>query len=244
METTHAADLSAATSRFSVVLFEPDNSIRDHMQLTLTMQGFDVYACGDTADLFNWMDGHRAYLALLGESTPPALLLDIVLPRLAVDYDAGIVVQVPDTGSDLRLAALRAGADICLDRRYDGPELAALLRAMGRRAAHARRRGRPLSSDEPWSLLYQGWVLAAPGGARINLTGIERTCLECLLTHPQRELSRETLRELLPSSNLRSVNVAISRLRKKVQDAGVRLPLHTVHGVGYVFVGQLESRGA
>ncbi|CUI28378.1 Transcriptional regulatory protein%2C C terminal [Achromobacter sp. 2789STDY5608621] len=43
------------------------------------------------------------------------------------------------------------------------------------------------------------------------------------------------------STNLRALNVAICRLRRKVRQAGGRLPLHTVHGVGYVFLGNLQE---
>ncbi|HCW17814.1 MAG TPA: transcriptional regulator, partial [Achromobacter sp.] len=42
--------------------------------------------------------------------------------------------------------------------------------------------------DGWWSLLYHGWTLMAPGGARIDLTGMERACFLCLLGNPDREL--------------------------------------------------------
>ena len=40
---------------------------------------------------------------------------------------------------------------------------------------------------------------------------------------------------------MRTLNVAICRLRHKVLQTGTRLPLHTVHGVGYVFLGNLRE---
>lgn len=68
------------------------------------------------------------------------------------------------------------------------------------------------------------------------------------MRNPRKELLREelaVLREelMLPrqSTNLRALNVAICRLRRKVRQAGGRLPLHTVHGVGYVFLGNLQE---
>ncbi|OZI63267.1 transcriptional regulator [Bordetella genomosp. 11] len=101
---------------------------------------------------------------------------------------------------------------------------------------------RHLPSREPWRILYQGWVLITPAGKRIHLTGTERACFICLLDNPKRELSRAAMSEFMTATNLRSVNVAISRLRKKVHDSGERLPLHTVHGMGYVFVGDLATQ--
>ncbi|MBV7486918.1 winged helix-turn-helix domain-containing protein [Bordetella sp. BOR01] len=94
-------------------------------------------------------------------------------------------------------------------------------------------------NDGWWGLMYQGWVLVMPNGKHLNLTTIERACFLCLLASPQRELAREALAQALPQSNLRTINVSISRLRKKVRDMGITLPLHTVHGMGYVFLGHL-----
>ncbi|CAB3733863.1 helix-turn-helix domain-containing protein [Achromobacter kerstersii] len=95
--------------------------------------------------------------------------------------------------------------------------------------------------DGWWSLMYQGWTLLAPSGARIDLTEIERACFVCLLQSPHRELRREALMAVRQSTNMRTLNVAICRLRSKVLQTGARLPLHTVHGVGYVFLGNLRA---
>ncbi len=96
------------------------------------------------------------------------------------------------------------------------------------------------SAAETWQLLYRGWVLSTPHGVRISLTTLERVCFLAIADHPGRELSRDILMKALPGSSLRTLNVAISRLRKKVSDAGMDLPLHTVHGMGYVFLGHLH----
>ncbi|OZI24034.1 transcriptional regulator [Bordetella genomosp. 9] len=112
--------------------------------------------------------------------------------------------------------------------------------AAGNASAAGAARGLP--AREPWRVLYQGWVLVTPAGKRIHLTGTERACFICLLDNPKRELSRSAMSAFMTATNLRSVNVAISRLRKKVQESGERLPLHTVHGMGYVFVGELATQ--
>ncbi len=107
-------------------------------------------------------------------------------------------------------------------------------------SVHAPHSGR----DGWWGLLYQGWMLATPEGRRLSLTATERACFLCLLASPQRELTREALAQMLPQTSLRTINVSISRLRKKVRAMGATLPLHTVHGMGYVFLGHLAMEGA
>ncbi len=96
-------------------------------------------------------------------------------------------------------------------------------------------------ADGWWSLLYWGWTLQLPNGARLDLTEVERACFACLVRNPQRELVRDEVKHLRGGMNMRSLNVAICRLRTKVRQAGARLPLHTVHGVGYAFLGNLRE---
>ncbi|MDH0092181.1 winged helix-turn-helix domain-containing protein [Achromobacter mucicolens] len=95
--------------------------------------------------------------------------------------------------------------------------------------------------DGWWSLLYWGWTLQLPNGARVDLTELERACFACLVRNPQRELIRDEVKHLRGGLNMRSLNVAICRLRTKVRQAGARLPLRTVHGVGYAFLGNLRE---
>ncbi|MGE8591369.1 MAG: helix-turn-helix domain-containing protein [Alcaligenes sp.] len=103
----------------------------------------------------------------------------------------------------------------------------------------------PSPAHEPvdgwWSLLYWGWTLQLPNGVRLDLTEVERACFACLVKSPRRELARSEVKFLRGGMNMRSLNVAICRLRNKVRLAGARLPLHTVHGVGYAFLGNLRE---
>lgn len=76
------------------------------------------------------------------------------------------------------------------------------------------------------------------GGRSISLTQQEFSTLLYLARHQGMPVSRETLFEnvwggkKLHQANL--VNVAIRRLRRKMDDAFEKKFLHTVHGVGYV----------
>lgn len=108
-------------------------------------------------------------------------------------------------------------------------------------AAPARAADTPYSMDGWWTLVYQGWTLLTPHGVRIGLTALERTCLLCLLGHPARELRRDDFMAVRRQTTMRTLNVAICRLRGKVLLTGARLPLHTVHGMGYVFLGKLRE---
>ncbi len=113
--------------------------------------------------------------------------------------------------------------------------------ARKRAAAEPARAAPAFASDGWWSLAYRGWTLLTPDGARLDLTEVERACFQCLLRNPRRELLRDELMAARQGTNLRTLNVAICRLRRKVRHLDARLPLHTVHGAGYVFLGNLRE---
>lgn len=94
-----------------------------------------------------------------------------------------------------------------------------------------------------WILAHEDWILVNPLGAHIGLTGVERRCLTQLADNERREFSRH-LSDDIGRCNFKSMSVVVSRMRKKVHRSGVPLPLHTVHGMGYVFIGKLIRKPA
>jgi hypothetical protein len=88
---------------------------------------------------------------------------------------------------------------------------------------------------------FDGWTLSlarrelhAPGGVMVDLTGAEFDLLATFVAQPQRVLGRERLIELsrtrLGDSSDRSIDVLVSRLRRKLTAAGGEAPITTVRG--------------
>ncbi len=83
----------------------------------------------------------------------------------------------------------------------------------------------------------------SPSGASIELTGAEFDLLASFLGSPQRVLGRDRLIELsrvrLGDSSDRSIDVLVSRLRRKLSSAGQAAPIATVRGVGYMLTADV-----
>ncbi len=101
------------------------------------------------------------------------------------------------------------------------------------------------ANREKGLLQFDGWTINLPRrellsatGAVIDLTGAEFDLLVALADHAQRVIARERLIELsrtrLGDSSDRSVDVLISRLRRKLGHDGKAAPIITVRGVGYM----------
>ena len=88
--------------------------------------------------------------------------------------------------------------------------------------------------------------LHTPDGAPVDLTTGEFVLLLALLERPGRVLSRDQLLDLTRGREAgpfdRSVDIQVSRLRRKIEDDPKRPALiKTVRGGGYVFAGTVRE---
>lgn len=75
----------------------------------------------------------------------------------------------------------------------------------------------------------------------IGLTGAEQYLLEILVNNINKEVSREfVIQKLKIDSNLRSIDVLVNRLRKKITSSGNTSFLKTIRGKGYMLISEYE----
>jgi len=185
-------------------------------------------------------------LSLARTETFGAIVLDVGLPVLdgfsilAALRQSGSTIPVlcltaRDTVSD-RVKGLELGADDYLVKPFSFSELLARLRTILRRGVQPAPdrviRVADLELDLPR-------VRASRGGQRLELTAKEFNLLALLVRRQGEVLSRTVIAEEVWDVNFDSdtnvVEVAIRRLRKKMDDPFPRKLVHTVRGVGYVF---------
>jgi DNA-binding response OmpR family regulator len=163
--------------------------------------------------------------------------LDLCRWLVRGETDDGMVVQVPHrililTARDAvsaRVAGLDVGADDYLVKPFKLTELAARVRALGRRSDN--RQG-PLVVGDIRVDVAAGTVVRA--GQPVVLTGREFSVLRYLTSHRGEIVTAEDLLEHCWDANANpftgSVRVIISRVRRKLGDPD---PITTINGVGY-----------
>ena len=140
-----------------------------------------------------------------------------------------------------RVRGLEQGADDYLLKPFAFSELLARVTALGRRGTAVNAQPTTVLSlaDLQVDLLSRR---ASRGDARLDLTAKEFNLLTLLLRRRGQILSRTTLAEQVWDMNFDSdtniVEVAVRRLRVKLDDPFDHKLLHTVRGMGYV----LEER--
>jgi two-component system OmpR family response regulator len=186
------------------------------------------------------------------------VVLDVMMPgedglsicrRLRARGDVP-VLMVTAKGEDIdRIVGLEVGADDYLPKPFHPRELVARARAILRRTRLAHR-----AAEAPTREVYgfAGWTLDAASraltdaaGRPVVLTGAEFDLLLVLLTHPQRVLNRDQLLDWTRGRSAqpydRTIDVQLSRLRRKLQDDPADPSIiRTVRGGGYLFGPAVE----
>jgi two-component system, OmpR family, response regulator len=173
-----------------------------------------------------------------------AVILDIGLPDISglevarrirkAGLDVSILMLTArDTVND-RVLGLDAGADDYVVKPFAYQEVAARLRALGRRAEPGPRRAEP-KLQAGAIVLDEAARRVTVSGRPIDLSPREFSLLEALLRHTGRVLSRDQLLDhAWPFSvavTPNAVDAYVHYLRTKLGEAGAQI--ETVRGVGY-----------
>jgi two-component system, OmpR family, alkaline phosphatase synthesis response regulator PhoP len=226
-----------------ILIVEDDQALARVIKHNLTFEGFEVALV---------TDGHAA-VGRARAFTPDLILLDLMLPGCngldlcAVLHEGGnvpiIIVSARGQKVD-KLKGLDLGADDYLTKPFDMDELLARIRAVLRRTR---------SSVDHLTLgrvtIDFGALRATIGNAEIHLTHREFEVLRYLAERQERVVHRdELLREIWgyldAPETTRSVDHAIARLRKKIEENPPHPRfIHTVHGGGYCLTvtGELDD---
>lgn len=220
-----------------VMLVEDDARLIDLVSTFLTQRGFDVSVAsrGDTA------------VEQIVAEQPDLVLLDLMLPgldgmevcrRVRRSYPGPIVMLSARNDEIDEIMGLQVGADAFLAKPIRPRVLLAHIQAQLRRA----RKGRSSEYLVRGRLMIDtGSRLAALEGVRLDLTTSEYDLLLYLAQRAGKVVDREALYEDVRGmpwdGRDRSIDLRVSRLRKKLGDEE-RPPaiLKSVRGTGYLLV--------
>lgn len=213
-----------------LLVVDDDDRIRTLLKRFLSMRGFRVTAASDAAMARRYLDGLEFDL----------LVLDVMMPGedgLALAAwvrgrgDVPILLLTARGEPEDRIRGLALGADDYLAKPFEPEELALRISAILRR--------RPSRSQRVEVAFGPSRFDPARGelrrdGALVKLTESEVQLLRLLAARPGEVLAREELAQGSGAAMERSVDVQITRLRRKVED-DVKAPIYiqTVRGVGY-----------
>ncbi|MDB5661729.1 MAG: DNA-binding response regulator [Sphingomonas bacterium] len=230
----------------SIILVEDDPPLRMLTARALQENGYSVRPACSAAEM--WLAFEAGPVDLL--------LLDIMLPGTnGIDLCRQVrqrsqvpIIFISAKGSEAdRVLGLELGADDYLGKPFGTRELIARVRAVLRRGGVERQQGgvrQDRAEFDGWTVNFPRRELHSPSNAIVELTGAEFDLLSSFLDHPQRVIARERLIELsrtrMGDSSDRSIDVLVSRLRRKLSDSGKPAPITTVRGIGYMLNAEVH----
>ena len=220
-----------------VLVVEDDQGVRESLAMVLEYQDHDV------VQAVTGEDGLR----LVESESPDLVILDINLPGIdgietcrllrKRGIDTPVLMLTARQEVSDRVQGLDAGADDYLPKPFALDELLARVRSMLRRVGR--------SATHPTTTLEIGDLVLDPAartvarsGSDIELTKIEFDLLELLVANAGTVLTRDVIQERIwgydDDLGSNSLEVFVSALRKKTEQAGGERLIHTIRGVGYV----------
>ncbi|MGX1022750.1 two-component system OmpR family response regulator [Pseudomonas sp. Y3 TE3536] len=234
-----------------LLIVDDDVEVLDLLQKFLRQHGYEVDVASDGQGLWQALE----------RRVPDLVILDVMLPgdsglvlcqRLQAEYKVAVIMLTAMGELSDRVVGLELGADDYLTKPFAARELLARVRAVLRRAGESP--GSPLPASSRAVLEFSGWQLdvlrrelRSPEGVMIPLSNGEFELLLVFAEHPRRVLSRQQLLDLARGEAHeaydRSIDVQVSRLRRKLESDGDSEPLiRTLRNVGYLFTACVTKR--
>lgn len=218
-----------------LLLVDDDDRIRELLKRYLTQAGARVSAAPDAASARK----------LLASMDFDLLILDVMMPvedgfslaeAVRKHSKVPIVLLTARGMPEDRIRGLSIGADDYVPKPFEPAELTLRINAILRRTVSQR-------GEAPESLTFGPYTFNSVRGELVRdgdivrLTEAEVALLRILAARPGEVVSREELAKRTGAGLERSVDVQVTRLRRKI-DADSRAPIYlqTVRGVGYRLV--------
>ncbi len=221
----------------TVLIVEDDSTIRRGIKKWLELEGLDVLEAEDGQIAIDTFDQKQEDIDII--------ILDVMLPKLngyevlkhvrdnQKRWDPVIMLTAKDEEDD-KIYGLDAGADDYMTKPFSNRELVARIKSS------LRMRDVDVKSDEkqdfPFSIDHNSYKLICGDKSEV-LTKKESMLLSFLMNRKNNFVTKEEiLAEVWAYNNLqetRTVDIHISKLRKKLKNVGCGDFLKTKHGVGY-----------
>lgn len=240
------------TANTTLLVVDDDAEIRDLLSRYLSDHGFRVLTAGDGAQMRAVQAEHAVDLVILDLMLPGEDGLEICR-HLRAESELPIIMLTARTDNLERVVGLELGADDYITKPFEPRELVARIRAVLRRSRPETALPEPTrqASVNAGCYCFSGWILDPDArtlrdaaGKPVELSPGEFDLLLAFVQSPRQVLDRDRLLERTRGGDLtpfdRSIDVQVSRLRRKIEDTHLSPNLiQTVRGAGYIFTAKV-----
>ena len=219
-----------------ILIIEDDEAIRNELKTFLCRYNYDALVIEKFENVIEEIEKENADLILLDINLP---IFDgyYICREIRKNSNVPIII-VTSRDSDIdELMSMNLGADDFITKPYNTQILLARINSVLKRV---------YSKEVQESMVYKDLVLNLSNGTisykdnTLNLTKNEIKILSYLIKNKGKIISRENLMEYLWNDDFfvddNTLSVNITRLRKKIESIGLKNPIETRRGLGYIML--------
>jgi DNA-binding response OmpR family regulator len=220
-----------------IVIIEDEEDILELIEYHLGKEGYSVTGFLSTENVEKFLE----------EETPSLMIVDRNLPGMEgskfvsylreIGYDIPVIfLTAKDQESELE-EGFEAGGDDYMCKPFSPKELTLRVKALLKRSGVLQKQERIKHKALTMDLTKKDLTI---DGQTVSLTKLEFNLLHTFMKHIDKALTRDFLRDEVWDSdgdgvNDNAVNVAINRLKNKIDPQNEQNYFHPVWGVGYKF---------
>lgn len=218
-----------------ILAVDDDDRLRDLLRRYLAREGHDVTTARDAASARKLMATMAFDLVILDIMMPGEDGLSLLKSLRDQKADTPVILLTARGLAAERIEGLKLGADDYLAKPFEPEELALRVRSVLRRLAQET----PAEEIKLSGMIFHlGKGELRKDGRLVRLTESETQLLSILAGRAGAPISRHELAVLTSAGVERSVDVQVTRLRRKIErDPREPVHLQTVRGVGYRLTG-------
>jgi len=218
----------------TILAVEDEEDILDLIEYTLTKEGWDVITCIDTSNVINILDEEDISLILMDRNLPSVEGSQFIKQLRKQGYNTPVIyISAKDSTDDI-CDGFESGGDDYITKPFNLNELKARVKALIKRTQKIQdiikiRDITYNSSNKTFTINTND----------IKLSSLEHDLLLEFIKNQNILLSRETLLQKVwkdsGSKQLKTVNVAIKRLKEHIDPDGTKNYIKAIRGEGYMF---------
>ncbi|HEY7800182.1 MAG TPA: response regulator transcription factor [Hyphomonadaceae bacterium] len=217
-----------------ILVVDDDDRLRDLLKRYLAREGHDVTTAKDSAHARRLMQTMSFDLIVLDVMMPGEDGLSL-LRGIRQEVDTPVILLTARGQPAERIEGLKLGADDYLAKPFEPEELTLRIGSILKRAQP----DTPIEEVKLSGMVFHvGKNELRKDGRLVRLTESETQLLSILAQRAGAAISRQELAALTSAGVERSVDVQVTRLRRKIErDPREPVHLQTVRGVGYRLTG-------
>jgi DNA-binding response OmpR family regulator len=217
-----------------ILLIEDHHRLAESISMGLARFGFGVDAFSTAADGTNAIKSISYDAIVLDLGLPDRDGLEFLRELRQSNSEAPVLILTARDTIEDRVIGLNTGADDYVIKPFAMVELAARLRALLRRPSHSITNVLTIANLRLDVIARQVTV----NGSTLHLSAREIEVLEMLMRREGLVISKRSLEDglygLHKNVSPNSIEVLISRLRRRLRTTNAACTIHTLHGIGYL----------